>query len=192
MRIVAGSHRGRQLAAPAGLAVRPTADRTREALFGIVEGGRLSGGALPLTGALVLDAFAGTGALGLEALSRGAREVVFLERSAQALEALRGNVRSLDVAARCRIVERDVLRPPAAEAAADLVLLDPPYNQGMAGPALEALRAAGWIGPGTLVTVELLKTEAAPSLPWMTVLDDRTYGKTRLLFLREGDGPAAA
>src|SRR5690606_35910865 len=100
VRIVAGSLRGRQLAAPAGLAVRPTADRTREALFGIVKGGRLSGGAVPLTGALVLDAFAGTGALGLEALSRGAREVVFLERSAQALEALRGNVRSLDVAAR--------------------------------------------------------------------------------------------
>ncbi|SMF62590.1 16S rRNA (guanine966-N2)-methyltransferase [Tistlia consotensis] len=184
MRIVAGSLRGRPLVAPEGQAVRPTADRTREALFGILEGGRLSDGVSPLTGALVLDAFAGTGALGLEALSRGAAEAVFIERAAPALNALRANVRSLGVAARCRIVERDALHPPPAERPAGLVLLDPPYNQGLVGPALEALRSAGWIGPETLVVVELLKAETPPLPEGFESLDDRRYGKTRLLFLR--------
>ncbi|MEX0760397.1 MAG: RsmD family RNA methyltransferase, partial [Tistlia sp.] len=122
MRIVAGSLRGRPLVAPEGLAVRPTADRTREALFGILEGGRLSGGISPLAGGLVLDAFAGTGALGLEALSRGAETVVFIERAPAALESLRANVRTLGVSARCRIVERDALHPPRAAAPATLVL----------------------------------------------------------------------
>lgn len=186
MRIVAGSLRGRPLAAPAGQAVRPTSDRTREALFGILEGGRLSGGSSPLPGALALDAFAGTGALGLEALSRGAEQAVFIERAPAALEALRANIRSLGVGARCRVVERDALHPPPAERAADLVLLDPPYNQGLVGPALAALREAGWIGEESLVVVELLKAEARPEVPGFGTLDERSYGKTRLLFLRHG------
>lgn len=188
MRIVAGSLRGRPLSAPAGLAVRPTADRTREALFGIVDGGRLTGGASPLPGGLVVDVFAGTGALGLEALSRGAEQAVFIERAPAALEALRGNVRTLGVAERCRIVERDALHPPTAERPAALVLLDPPYNQGLVAPALEALAAAGWIAPDTLVAVELLKVEALPVPAGLQLLDERTYGKTRLLFLR-ASGP---
>lgn len=184
MRIVAGSLRGRQLAAPAGLAVRPTADRTREALFGILEGGRFSDGASLLPGALVLDVFAGTGALGLEALSRGAEHAVFIERAPAPLESLRANIRNLGVGTRCRVVERDALHPPAAERPADLALLDPPYNQGLVGPALATLAATGWIGAWTLVVVEQLKAEPLPQAEGFEILDDRCYGKTRLLFLR--------
>ncbi len=187
MRIVGGSLRGRPLAAPEGLAVRPTADRTREALFGILEGGRLAGGPASLEGALVVDAFAGTGALGIEALSRGAAQAVFVERAPQAVASLRANLRSLGVEDRARLVERDALHPPAAERPAELILLDPPYNQGLAGPALAALQAAGWIGPRSLVVVELLKAEPLPEAADFERLDDRCYGKTRLLFLRRGD-----
>ncbi len=184
MRIVAGSLRGKRLAAPEGEAVRPTADRTREALFDILAGGRLTGGVSPLPGARVLDAFAGTGALGLEALSRGAAHVDFLERFAPALECLRANVRSLEAGERVRIHDRDVLHPPQAAAPADLVFLDPPYNQGYAGPALEALLAAGWIAPHTLISLELLKSEE-PELPAdFALLDQRKYGKAKLWFLR--------
>ena len=184
MRIVAGSLRGKRLVAPEGEGVRPTADRTREALFGILEGGRMTGGVSPLPGARVLDAFAGTGALGLEALSRGAGQVDFLERYAPALSALRSNVAALDATEACRVHDRDVLHPPQAEAPADLVLLDPPYNQGLARPALEALVRAGWIGQKTLICLEMLKSEdlALPSA--FALLDERKYGKAKLCFLR--------
>lgn len=184
MRIVAGSLRGKRLVAPEGAAVRPTADKTREALFGILEGGRLTGGVSPLHGARVLDAFAGTGALGLEAVSRGAAQVDFLERFAPALESLRANVRALEVGERARIHDRDVLHPPRAGAPADLVFMDAPYNQGLSGPALEALRAAGWIRPETLISLELLKSEE-PELPAdFALLDARKYGKAKLWFVR--------
>jgi 16S rRNA (guanine966-N2)-methyltransferase len=110
--------------------------------------------------------------------------VVFIERAPAALESLRGNIRTLGGAERCRVVERDALHPPTADRPAALVLLDPPYNQGLVEPALEALDAAGWIGPQTLVSVELLKAEALPVPPGLQLLDERTYGKTRLIFLR--------
>jgi 16S rRNA (guanine966-N2)-methyltransferase len=191
VRIVAGSLRGKRLVAPEGETVRPTGDRTREALFGILEGGRLTGGVSPLPGARVLDAFAGTGALGLEAVSRGAARADFLERFAPALAALRANVAALDLGARCRVHDRDVLHPPQAEAPAGVVFMDPPYNQGFAEPALTALRAAGWIGPDTLVCLELLKTED-PALPdGFAPLDARTYGKAKLWFVRLRDAAAA-
>ncbi|WP_119167521.1 16S rRNA (guanine(966)-N(2))-methyltransferase RsmD [Algihabitans albus] len=191
MRIVAGSLRGKRLVAPDGEGVRPTADRTREALFGILEGGRLTGGVSPLPAARVLDAFAGTGALGLEALSRGGARVDFLERYAPALSVLRANVAALGVAETCRVHDRDVLHPPKAEAPADLVFMDPPYNQGLARPALEALTKAGWVGSGTLVCLELLKSEPLDLPSDFTVLDERRYGKAKLCFLRMTVPPAA-
>ena len=192
MRIVAGRHRGRRIEAPEGLAVRPTGDRTREAVFNILTQGKLhwrsqaEAGGNPLAGACVLDAFAGTGALGLEALSRGAAEVTFMEEQAAALTACKRNVQALDEGARCRVLSCDVLRPPRAAAACELVLMDPPYNQGLAPPALSALLDAGWLAPGALAVVELMAGEPLEPPAGFEILEERKYGKARVVFLRAG------
>ena len=188
MRIVAGRHRGRTLIAPEGLAVRPTADRTREAIFNVLThgklvGGKLAGGADPLAEARVLDAFAGTGALGLEALSRGAARVTFMESQAAALAALRANLEALDEREKAEVLAVDVLRPPPAPAPCDVVLMDPPYNQGLAAPALAALAAAGWIAPGATVAVELMKAETFEAPAGFELRDARDYGKAKVAFL---------
>ena len=195
MRIVAGRHKGRRLEAPAGVTLRPTADRTREALFNILAQGNLpwpsaqeGQGAAdrgnPLAGIRVLDAFAGTGALGLEARSRGAAHVTFMENQAGALAACRHNVALLEEDAHCETLRCDVLRPPRPSAAYTLVLMDPPYNQGLAAPALAALEAAGWLVPGALAVVELMAAEPLTPPEGFAVLDTRKYGKARLVFLR--------
>ena len=193
MRIVAGRHRGRRLEAPEDLAVRPTGDRTRESVFNILTQGKLAwrrsgSGANPLAGARVLDAFAGTGALGLEALSRGAGAAVFMEDQAAALAICRRNIETLGEAANCRVVQCDVLRPPRAEGPAgapcELVLMDPPYNQGLAPPALLALAAAGWLAPGALAVVELMAREPFAPPEGFEMVDERKYGKARVVFLR--------
>ncbi len=189
MRIVAGRHRGRRLVAPEGLDVRPTGERAREALFDILSSGRLSEGKNTLAGAVVLDAFAGSGALGLEALSRGAAHVVFMENHAPALAALERNIASLDEGERTQVLRCDVLRPPrptgpVGTAGCDLALLDPPYNQGLAAPALSALAAAGWLAPGALVSVELMAKEPFAPPAGFAPLETRKYGKARLELLR--------
>jgi len=195
MRIVGGRLRGRRLEAPGGMALRPTADRTREALFNILCRGKLDWrpdrqeGGNPLAGARVLDAFAGTGALGLEALSRGAGFVIFMENQAAALNACRHNIDALDEtaqtgAAQTELLRCDVLRPPPAKDPCGLVLMDPPYNQDLAPPALAALRAAGWLAPGALATIELMAAEPFTPPEGFETLDERKYGKARLVFLR--------
>jgi 16S rRNA (guanine966-N2)-methyltransferase len=196
MRIVGGRHRGRRLEAPGGLTLRPTADRTREALFNSLCQGKLDwrpkgldgdGGAPggnPLVGAAVLDAFAGTGALGLEALSRGAGLVSFMENQAAALNACQTNIETLGEAEHGKLLRCDVLRPPKAVAPCVLVLMDPPYNQDLAPPALAALQAAGWLAPGALATVELMASEPFTPPGGFETLDERKYGKARLVFLR--------
>jgi 16S rRNA (guanine966-N2)-methyltransferase len=190
MRIVGGRHRGRRLEAPGGTALRPTADRTRESLFNILCQGKLdwrpnrqeSGN--PLTGARVLDAFAGTGALGLEALSRGAGFVTFMENQAAALNSCQNNIEALDEAERSELRRCDVLRPPPAKEPCELVVMDPPYNQDLAPPALVALQQAGWLAPGALATIELMATEPFTPPEGFEALDERKYGKARLVFLR--------
>jgi len=189
MRIVGGRHRGRRLEAPGGMALRPTADRTREALFNILCQGKLDwrpnrqDGDNPLAGARALDAFAGTGALGLEALSRGAGFVTFMENQAAALNACQSNIEALGEAAQAELLRGDVLRPPKAMAPCELVLMDPPYNQDLAPPALAALQAAGWLAPGALATVELMATEPLTPPEGFEILDERKYGQARLVFL---------
>ncbi len=183
MRIVAGRHKGRRLAAPEGGAVRPTSDRTREALFNILGQDRADRPALE--GARLLDAFAGTGALGLEARSRGAGFVTFMESQAAARAALRRNVAALGEEGHCEVLQADVLRPPAAAEPAAIVLMDPPYNQGLAEPALTALARAGWIAPETLIVVELMAKEPFEPPAGFTVEDERKYGKARLVFLAQ-------
>jgi 16S rRNA (guanine966-N2)-methyltransferase len=187
MRIVAGRHRGRRLLAPPGETVRPTSDRAREALFNVLSHGRLAAEGIPFADAAVLDAFAGTGALGLEALSRGAAEAVFIEQDRDALATLRQNIGVLGEGARARIVPGDATRPPRAPSACDLVFLDPPYRSGVAAGALGALDAAGWLAPGALAVVELAAREELTPPPGYFLLDERVYGAAHLLFLRRGE-----
>jgi 16S rRNA (guanine966-N2)-methyltransferase len=188
MRIVGGRHRGRRLLAPPGDAVRPTSDRAREALFNILSHGRLAAGGLPFADAAVLDAFAGTGALGLEALSRGAAEAVFIERDRDALTILRRNVETLDETARSRIVPGDATRPPRGAVACAVAFLDPPYASGLAGPALAALAASGWLTADALAVIETAARDAQAPPPGFTLLDERVYGAARLIFLRREGG----
>jgi 16S rRNA (guanine966-N2)-methyltransferase len=186
MRIVAGRHRGRRLLAPPGETVRPTSDRAREALFNILSHGQPAAEGIPFAGAAVLDAFAGTGALGLEALSRGAAEAAFIEQDREALATLRRNIAMLGEGDRARIVPGDATRPPPAPSAYALAFLDPPYRSGLAAAALTALDAAGWLVPQALAVIELAAREELTPPAGFFLLDERVYGAARLLFLRRG------
>jgi 16S rRNA (guanine966-N2)-methyltransferase len=192
MRIVAGRHRGRRLLAPPGETVRPTSDRAREALFNILSHGQLAAEGIPFAGAAVLDAFAGTGAVGLEALSRGAAEAAFIERDREALAALRRNIAMLGEDAHSRIVPGDATRPPPAPSAYTLAFLDPPYRGGLAAAALTALDAAGWFTPDALAVVELAAREHLAPPAGFNLVDERVYGAARLLFLRREAESATA
>jgi 16S rRNA (guanine966-N2)-methyltransferase len=186
MRIVGGSHRGRRLSAPPGGLLRPTGDRVREALFDILSHGRFAAAGNPFAAAAVLDAFAGTGAVGLEALSRGAAEAVFIERDGAALAALRRNVERLGEAARTRVIPGDATRPPHGDRACAVAFLDPPYGSGLAAPALAALAAAGWLAPSALAVIEIAARERLPPAAGFTLLDERVYGAARLVFFGRG------
>jgi len=183
MRIVAGKHRGRRLSAPAGSAVRPTSERAREALFNILAHGRFA--AMPIYDeARVLDVFAGTGALGLEALSRGARFATFVENDREARTALAKNIKALGEDARARILAADGTQLPRADGPYDLVFLDPPYRSGLAERALVSLKQMGWIAPEALLILELAAREPfAPPFDF-AILEERRYGAGRLAFLR--------
>ena len=185
MRIVAGKHRGRRIAAPEGHDVRPTSDRAREALFNILEHGHFTeDGTSPLIDAQVLDVFAGSGALGLEALSRGAAHLTCIENGASARAALRANAKALGETARVTVVQADATKPPTAVAPCSLALLDPPYRSGLAAPALVALAARGWLAEGAICVVEISASETLGAPPGFTPLDERRYGKAKLMFLR--------
>jgi 16S rRNA (guanine966-N2)-methyltransferase len=187
MRIVGGRHRGRRLLAPPGETVRPTSDRAREALFNILCHGRLAADGIPFAGAAVLDAFAGTGALGLEALSRGASQAVFFEQNPEALAVLRKNVASLGENTRVHILPYDATRPPRAGIRCAVAFLDPPYRSGLAAMALAAIKAAGWLTPEALVVIEMSARQETTPLAGFTRIDERNYGAARLVFLRRAD-----
>ncbi len=175
MRIISGQWRGRALIAPAGDATRPTADRVREALFSMLAS-RLGS----FEGLRVLDGFAGTGALGLEALSRGAAHAVFIERDAAAVKALKANVATLNASAEVIPAPIETLGP--ARGACDIVLLDAPYGSGAGAVALARLAEQGWIAPHALISVETGRKEAVESD--FEVLAVRDHGKARLHLLR--------
>jgi len=184
MRIVAGRHRGRALAAPPGRNVRPTADRTRQALFNLLEHGRAAADGSAVAGAIVLDAFAGSGALALEALSRGAATATALERDPAVAGTIRENAARLDETARLKVVVADASAPPRAPAPATLVFLDPPYGEGLAPRALAALDHAGWIAPGAVVAIETGTKEALEAPSGFETLDRRAYGRAAITLLR--------
>jgi 16S rRNA (guanine966-N2)-methyltransferase len=182
MRIVAGLWRGRALLAPKGDATRPTADRVRQALFDMLLHAPWAGRD-SVVGATVLDAFAGTGALGLEALSRGAAHAHFLERDRAALAALRANIAALK--AQATIHATDATRPPPGPPCT-LVFLDPPYGQGLVEKALAALAPAGWLAPGALVVAETAREE--PLALSAEILAERAHGAARITILRLREG----
>ena len=184
MRIVGGRFKGRALKGPSSQAIRPTSDRLRESLFnilahahdGVVEGAR------------VIDLFAGTGALGLEALSRGAAQALFVDDGAEARALLRANIEALGVGGVTRVFRRDARKLGAAPPGPlfTLALLDPPYGRGLAEPALAALADGGWLAPGALVVVE---EDAAADLALparFAPFDRREAGDTQLVFARFG------
>ncbi|HTC09355.1 MAG TPA: 16S rRNA (guanine(966)-N(2))-methyltransferase RsmD [Acetobacteraceae bacterium] len=180
MRIVGGTWRGRALQAPRGATTRPTADRARQALFDMLLHAPW-GGRQVVDGAAVLDVFAGTGALGLEALSRGAATARFIERDAAALTALRGNVAVLQAGERCTVLAMDVLAAPPG-APCGLVFLDPPYSQDLVPKALAHLAPRGWIAAGALIVAETARDEALPvsDRVTMSLLAERSYGAARV------------
>ena len=163
MRIIGGAWRGRLLQAPPGLATRPTAERVRQALFDRLLHAPWAGRDW-LAGIAVLDAFAGTGALGLEALSRGAGTATFLEQDRAALIALRANIAACGTDSRCTVRAGNALTPPPGTPVA-LVFLDPPYGAGLPVRAAAALARQGWIGAETLLAIETGVDEALPGEP---------------------------
>ncbi len=183
LRIIAGDLRGRMIDIPPGDNARPTGARVREALFSILS--HMDPG---VQDSHVLDACAGSGALGFEALSRGAEHVTFLDSDRRTADAITANGRALDVADRITVRRGDAKHPPkAAGGSCDIVFLDPPYDSDVAALAPSALAAAGWIGPETLVVIETRR--AAPVLPGegFKVIDNRDYGDTSLYFLKLSD-----
>ena len=184
MRIVGGRHRGRTLAAlgpgdPAAH-LRPTADRVRESLFNLLAHGSYGD---PVSGARVLDLFAGTGALGLEAISRGAAAVTFVETSPKALALIRRNVALLDAGQVARVLPRDATRlGQNPDAPFDLAFLDPPYGSRLGEAALASAATGGWLAPGALVTWE--DSAAPPTLAGFALLDLRGYRGSTIAFLR--------
>lgn len=188
MRIVGGKHRGRPLIAPPGRALRPTSDRVRESVFNILtQGGEALGGRNWAQDAYVLDGFAGTGAMGLEALSRGAAHVTLTDNQEIALQCCRENVEMLREEENVDVYFANCQKPRAASQPCSLIFLDPPYHLGLAVPALKALDDAGWIAANALITLEVDRTDETDIPPEYTLLDDRQYGKARVLFLQKQD-----
>jgi 16S rRNA (guanine966-N2)-methyltransferase len=182
MRVVGGRLRGRTLAAPKSKAIRPTADRLRESLFNILA--HAFGD--PVSGARVLDLFAGTGALGVEALSRGAAFTLFVDEGAEARALLRENVTALGLGGSSRIFRRDATKLGAAHPVApfSLAFLDPPYAQGLAAAALASARAGGWFTPDALIVVEEAAKTQFTAPEGFREIDRRRYDDTEFVFLR--------
>jgi 16S rRNA (guanine966-N2)-methyltransferase len=183
MRVVGGTFKGRALRAPGGRGTRPTTDRAREAMFNILEHAPWARG---LAGARALDLFAGSGALGLEALSRGAAFCLFVETDPAARGAIRDNIEALAVFGATRIHRRDAadlgLRPAALDAPFDLIFLDPPYGAGLGEAALKGLAQGGWITRDALIVLECGAAET-PAPAGFTLLDSRLYGAAKVMFL---------
>ena len=178
LRFIAGQWRGRKLSAPTGDATRPTADRTRETLFSMLVS-RIG----TFEGLTVADLFAGSGALGLEALSRGAASCLFVEQDAPALRALRGNIASFQAQSLCDVRASSVLTLGPAKAPLDLIMLDPPYRSGAGEVALDKLNRLGWISPATWVSLETAYDEL-PQVKGLETVADRKVGKARLTLFR--------
>ena len=183
MRVVGGRLKGRSLVSPSSRDIRPTADRLRESLFNIL----IHAYDDPVTGARVLDLFAGTGALGIEAVSRGAAFALFVDNGAEARALLRNNVEALGLGGVTKVYRRDAtnLGPAHPMEPFSLVFLDPPYRMRLAEKALASLRDGGWLAPGALIVVEEAKVAEFATPQGFEQLERRTYDDTELVFLRK-------
>lgn len=183
MRVIAGEWRGRKLIAPKGEATRPTADRMRETLFSMLTS-RLGS----FEGLQVADLFAGSGAIGLEALSRGAASCVFVEQDRDALSAIRANITALGADLRSRVEAASATQLRAVTKPLDIILVDPPYRSGTGEVALDRLQRLGWIGPETWISLETAGTEDVV-IKGLEIETERRVGKGKLSLLRLADTP---
>jgi 16S rRNA (guanine966-N2)-methyltransferase len=183
MRVVAGTLRGRAIAGPQHEGLRPTSDRVRESLFNILAHGVDD---FSLEGARVIDLFAGTGALGIEAISRGAAYCLFVDSEPDARGLIRNNVEAFGLTGVTRIFRRDAadLGPAGTVAPFQLAFLDPPYDKGLGGRALNALADGKWLVPGAIVVLEERASATVALPPTFAELDRRTYGDTQIVFAR--------
>jgi 16S rRNA (guanine966-N2)-methyltransferase len=183
MRIVAGKFKGREIIGPTSIATRPTSDRVRESLFNILAHG-IDG--FSIEDARVMDLFAGTGALGLEALSRGAKFCQFVEESAEARGVIRKNADAYGAIGMCKIWKRDAtdLGDCGPQSPFDLVFADPPYNKSLGEKALQALIAGAWLSPKAVVVLEEAENAKVPDVTGLTLLDTRIYGDTQVRIYR--------
>lgn len=181
MRIVAGRLRGRRLKTPADRSIRPTRDRVREAVFDILAHRLFAG---RFAGAVVADVFAGTGAMGIEALSRGATRATFIDNDGEAVRLIERNLRHVGEVEKTLVLRRDATRPGPAPMPHDLVFLDPPYRSGLAVAALEALARDRWLAPDALLVLELASDEMLEPPADFTEIDRRRYGATAMVFLQ--------
>lgn len=181
MRIVAGKFRGKQLEAPKSEEIRPTSDRVREAVFSII-GSRIGP---HLDGRYVLDLFAGTGALGFEALSRGAAHCVFIDTGIEARGLIRGHIELFGVGGQTKLLKRDAtdLGPAERIKPSDLVFVDPPYGKGLGEKAIASALAGGWIAQGALIVLEERKNATIETLSGTEIVDRREYADTAVTFL---------
>ena len=183
MRVVGGRFRGRALATPADESVRPTSDRVREAVFNILAHGIPD---FALDGSRVLDLFSGTGALGIEALSRGAVYCLFVEDATEARALVRRKIEAFGLTGVTKVFRRDAtnLGPANNRESFQLAFLDPPYGKGLAERALASAAAGGWLAPGAVAVIEERKDTALALPPVFTALDRRTWGDTQVTFAR--------
>ena len=184
MRIIAGRWRGKRLQIPSGKDIRPTSDRARGALFNLLTHGRPASEGFSIVGARVLDAFAGTGAVGLEARSRGAAHVTFIEKTPGNLDILRANIESFGANEDCNVLAADALAPPLAHEVCDLVFMDPPYGRELWRHSAEAMIELGWINGNGIICIELGRRESFEPPRGLELLDDRNYGAARITVLR--------
>ncbi len=183
MRIIGGKAKGHALAAPPNRETRPTSDRVREAIFNILAHGAA---AAPIEGQRVLDLFAGTGAMGLEALSRGAKFCLFVEDDAKARGVIRSNADTLGFTGMCKVWRRDATRLGrcAPQPPFGLVFIDPPYDKSLSTAALSCLAEGQWLAPGAVVVVEESSRAIVTAPAQLVLVEERLYGDTRVIFFR--------
>lgn len=182
MRIIAGKHRGAALTPPTDYSIRPTSDKVRGAIFNILQHASWAPFFFEESQS-VLDVFCGTGAFGLEALSRGIGKAAFIDKAPASLKLARSNAEKLKCATQCRFMQEDASSLPAAPHAFDLVFLDPPYRQNLLPQALAQLRAKGWLHAKSVVVAETAKDEKLAAPDGLSIMDERAYGETRAFFL---------
>ena len=183
MRIISGERRGARLLTPKGTSTRPTRGRIKEALFNILSGHQFIN---TIRQRIVIDAFAGSGALGLEALSRGAAFSIFIENDHKAIKTLEQNIRKLDYQQRARIIKADACTTDIpAKGEAGLVIMDPPYELNLANRCMETLKKGGWIGEDTIMILEHGSSKEPDHPPWLECFKIQKYGATCLFFYRK-------